>query len=366
MSLRIVFYISGHGFGHAARDIEIINALATRADLHLTVRSDVPQWFMHESLRVPITQMPGAVDSGMLQPDGVSLDEDGSARAAAAFYQDFASRVATEADLIRSANAQLVIGDIPPLASAAAAAASVPAVAVGNFTWDWIYEAYPQFPSLAPGVIERISDGYRQTTLALRLPFHGGFASMPNVEDAPVIARRAHCDSVDTRRRLGLDAGKTMVLASFGGHGGQVALAPVASTALTVVSVGDPAQHDAEESGVHVVSSEQLRRAGLTYTDLLAASDVVLSKVGYGIVADCIANQVPLLYTHRGRFVEQDVFDRELPARLRCRHVHTATLRDGDWASEVSRLLAQPEPAASMPVNGAAVVADRILRLVSS
>lgn len=364
MSGRLVFYISGHGFGHAARDVEIINALSVRTDVDITVRTDVPEWFLRESLRIPVTRVAGAVDAGMVQPDGISLDEDASAGAAADFYKDFDARTTHEAAFIRSVGADLVLGDIPPLASAAAATASVPSVAVGNFTWDWIYGSYPQFASLAPGVIDRIASGYRQTTVALRLPFCGGFATMPRIEDVPLIARMARHSKAETRQRLRFDAEQPLVLASFGGHNGQVELGPLTSDALTVVSVGDESLNDAARPGLRVLSSDRLRHAGLSYTDLLAASDVVLSKVGYGIVADCIANQVPLLYTHRGRFVEQDVFARELPDVLRCRYVDAAVLREGNWTADASTLLQQAPPELTVAVNGADVVAARIQQML--
>ncbi len=47
-----------------------------------------------------------------------------------------------EADFLRRRGATLVVGDIPPLAFRAAHLAGLPAVALGNFTWDWIYEGY--------------------------------------------------------------------------------------------------------------------------------------------------------------------------------------------------------------------------------
>ena len=95
------------------------------------------------------------------------------------------------------------------------------------------------------------------------------------------------------------------------------------------------------------------------------SADVVVSKLGYGIVSECIASRVPLLYTLRGRFVEQDVFVQEMPEVLRCRHIDAQDLREGDWADAVHALLAQPEPPRVMPTNGAEVVADRILSLVN-
>ena len=46
--------------------------------------------------------------------------------------------------------------------------------------------------------------------------------------------------------------------------------------------------------------------------------DVVATKPGYGIIAECIANETALLYTSRGHFVEYDVMVREMPRYLRC------------------------------------------------
>ena len=45
--------------------------------------------------------------------------------------------------MLRALDAALVVADIPPLALAAARLAGVPAIALGNFTWDWIYRDYP-------------------------------------------------------------------------------------------------------------------------------------------------------------------------------------------------------------------------------
>ena len=67
------------------------------------------------------------------------------------------------------------------------------------------------------------------------------------------------------------------------------------------------------------VSFETHPPHGLTYQDVVAAADVVISKPGYGIVSECIANNTALVYTSRGRFAEYDVFVAEMPRVLRCR-----------------------------------------------
>ena len=58
-----------------------------------------------------------------------------------------------------------------------------------------------------------------ESTHALRLPLHGGFAPMmPVVRDIPFVARRSMVGRTAARRALGLDEDKPIVLASFGGH----------------------------------------------------------------------------------------------------------------------------------------------------
>ncbi len=69
----------------------------------------------------------------------------------------------------------LVVADLPALGIAAAAPPDIPAIALGNFTWDWIYADYDGGQDVA----DAIGEIYAKTTLALRLPMWGGFATMP-------------------------------------------------------------------------------------------------------------------------------------------------------------------------------------------
>ena len=96
----------------------------------------------------------------------------------------------------------------------------------------------------------------------------------------------------------------------------------------------------------------------------MAAADVVVSKPGYGIVSECVANGTPLLYTSRGRFVEYDVFVAEMPRVLRCRYLDESDFLAGRWGEAVRALLAQPSPPDTARVDGAQVAARRRLRRV--
>ena len=225
--MQIVFYVSGHGFGHASRDVELIRAMcALRADARIVVRTAAPERLFGPIAGAQVDVQPLEADTGLVQIDSLQIDEEESARQAARFHADFDRRVAEEAELLDRVQADVVVGDTPPLAFASAARAGVPSVAVGNFTWDWIYSVYPAFDRLAPGVIPAIRHAYASATLALRLPLHGGFEPMAAVtRDIPFIARRSTRDAGDTRRALGLTGDRPAVLPSFGAYGADLPLA---------------------------------------------------------------------------------------------------------------------------------------------
>src|SRR5947207_3841239 len=115
------------------------------------------------------------------------------------------------------------------------------------------------------------------------------------------------------------------------------------------------------DSRLRCFSTQMLERAGVQYEDLVAAADLVVSKPGYGIVSECIANHTALLYTARGHFAENDVLVAGMAPVLRSQFISQDDLKSGRWLPSISALLAQPDPPERMPVNGASMVAQAIL-----
>ena len=93
--------------------------------------------------------------------------------------------------------------------------------------------------------------------------------------------------------------------------------------------------------------------SGFRYEDLVAASDVVITKPGYGILAECISTGAAMLYTSRGQFREYDLMVREMPRYVRSRFISHADLLAGRWAAALGALVDQPPAAESMATDGA-------------
>ncbi len=370
--MTVVFYISGHGFGHASREIEVINAVFARLpNARIIVRTSAARWLFERTLRGPADVQHAVCDTGAVQQGSLVVDVPATIRAAADFHAPahFETRVDEEARVLERVGAQLVIADVPPLAFAAAARAGVPAVALSNFTWDWIYEGYADAIAEADAawLIHRLSACYALADEAWRLPLAGGFESFRHIIDLPLVARHARHTRADVRDRLRLPADAPLLLVSFGGYQShELDLARAAANvrhAKILITAPNPTT---PPEGVIAIDEHALYGGGLRYEDLVGAVDIVLTKPGYGIVSECIANGARLLYTPRGRFREYEVFVEQMPSLLPCEFLPLQDLASGTWDDAIVSLLAKPLPSARVATNGAEAAAARIIARIGS
>jgi hypothetical protein len=362
----VFFYISGHGFGHASREIEVVNSLAAVCPDHsVVIRTAAARRLFDRTVRAPFTFIEGACDTGVVQVDSLHLDEKATIHRAAQFHRELPRLAAQESALLRDHDARLVIADAAPLGPVAAGAAGVPSVVLANFTWDWIYEGYPEALVEAPDLIPIIRDAYRDADAAWRLPLHGGFTMFDNPVDLPFIARHATRDPADVRRRLELPADVPLALSSFGGYGLRD-FDPHRLDCLDEWSIVITGNHPpgALPAGVHFVDEGRLYASGMCYEDLVATVDVVVTKPGFGIVTECLANDTAMLYTSRGRFVEYNVMVAEMPRFLRCEHIDLESLRAGRWWDGLARARALPPPPERPRTDGAEVAAGMIREIL--
>lgn len=362
----VVFYISGHGFGHASRQVEVINTLGQhRPDIPIVLRTAVPPPLLARTLRAPVTRLDGVCDTGVVQRDSVTHDDAATMAQAVAFHQAMPSHVAAEEARLAPFRPGLIVGDIPPLAFEVAARLGCPSLAIGNFTWDWIYEWYADLHPDTPALLSQIRHGYRLATHALELPLSGGFDVFPSVAPLPFIARHAEHSREDVRHRLGLEAHDKVALLSFGGYGLDrldVSRLDCLTDWTVLLTDRTTTRHATAPDRVRFLP-ETLFDADLRYEDVVGAVDVVVTKPGYGIISECVAHDTAMLYTSRGRFREYDVMVRDMPSFLRCAYLPHENLFGGRWRDALETLLAQPAPRTRVATDGARQATDAILRM---
>jgi L-arabinokinase len=298
-------------------------------------------------------------DVGLIQEDALTIDEAGTAEAVRRFLFGWKALVSREVRWLRESGARLVLGDIPPLAFTAAAEAGIHSIALGNFSWDWIYR---HLAARQPGLAEaaaHAAEAYGRAGMLLRLPFAGDLSAFRRIEDVPLVARAPAVGKAEARRRLGLDS-RPVVLLSFGGVG-MPGLEPAAFGRLDEYLFVLTGQADGEAApNMRRLEAGDLAAGGVDYPDLVGAADIVVSKPGYGIVTDCIGARTRLVYTDRGDFPEYPILVSEMPRYLPVAFASNADVRAGRLDEALRQVMTLPFPEPP-PTNGSIVVADRLL-----
>jgi predicted glycosyltransferase len=107
-----------------------------------------------------------------------------------------------------------------------------------------------------------------------------------------------------------------------------------------------------------------LPEAQRNYQDLVRAVDVVITKPGYGIVADVISHQVRILYTERGEFAEYPHLVQALDECATTEFIPQDQLLAGNIGPYLNRLLNKKESWPAVLLDGAKVAAAKIVGLI--
>ncbi len=359
-------YVSGHGFGHSTRTAEVLRVVRERAPrLPITVVTSAPAFLFEGPIDPPPLVRQIECDIGLVQRGALSIDEAATAARWRTFSAGWDDRVSSEAAWLRREGVRLVLGDIPPLAFSAASEADVSSVALGNFSWDWIYQHLADREPTLGEAASAAREAYATASLLLRLPFAGDLGAFARVEDLPLVARRPKVERDETRRRLGLGDGPTVLL-SFGGMG-LPGLDPAAYGTLSgyrFLLTGVSGEQSLPPN-VRRLATGEVESTGLDYPDLVGAVDVVVTKPGYGIVTDCIGAGTRMVYTDRGDFPEYPILVKGLTEHLAAAFASNEDICAGHLGEALESVLSRPVPP-TPDLSGADRAAERLLALAGA
>lgn len=348
-------YVSSHGFGHAVRVAELVGRLlAIEPRLTVHVRSIAPRWLFPRAAGRLFVH-PRATDVGVAQHHGLAIDLETTLAKLDEMEASWDSLLAEEAAWVDEVRADLVLGDIPPLGIAAAACAGIPAIGLGNFSWDWIYGCYARRDRRFAVHAARAAACYQTARCALRLPFSGGMDAFPSIIDVPLIVRRSAYSRAEARARLGLASNPPIVLLSFGGFGFPAIAVSRLARMPDIVFVTTDRFEAPPPNLIHFAPS------GVDYTLLLRAADAVVTKPGWGTVAASLVNGVRVLYTAREDFPEAPILARALEEHATAKCIAREELESGEIRRALEPLLAEPVAETSLRADGADRAAEILL-----
>ena len=346
--------LSGHGFGHLAQAAPVLNALRRHLPaLRLTVQSALSGEVLRARINGELTHIPEATDLGMIMASALEVKTAVSLVAYREFHADWENRLARQTALLKKHVPDLVFANIPYLPLAAAAQTGIPAVALCSLNWADILKAYwPEDAEVKPWH-ETMLAAYNSAAVFLRPAPAMSMPELNNTQEIGPIAALGQDRRTELNRRFGLPEDSVLILITLGGIDTPLPMArcPVQSGIYWII----PQAWNWRRADC--LYREQM--ADIPFIDLLRSSDVLLTKPGYGAFAEAVCNGRPVLYVERRDWPETPYLVEWLHANGNALLLSQETLLDGNLATPVQALLAQPRRPALSP-EGVDMAVDRL------
>lgn len=318
----VLYFISGHGFGHSVRSALVIGELH-KLGYHSHIITSAPKYIFDINLKgIPFDYHKDISDVGVTQSSSLEINLPGTLKNWRGYIAQSEGWLEKSLELCRKIKPDAIVSDIVPLAFPLARRAGIPSFLIATFTWNWILDFYrdddPAFGEIARQLLEY----YMMADRLIYTPLSFGLPEFTNSHSVPMIGKRCKGKPEDIRKRFGLDD-RPVFLVSFGGLG---------LKEMDRLKLGEMKNFQflflAEESkrigNVITLSSEEA-----DYEELVAISRAVITKPGYGISCETIINRVPMIYTSRGKFAEYEPLVEEINKYIPTRFISNEKLYGG-------------------------------------
>ena len=336
------FFISPHGFGHAARACAVMTILARAIpDTHFSIYTKVPPWFFKQSFggAVSFSYHELLSDVGFVQATSIQEDYDATIRALSELYPLRDSLIASLGAELRAKDTRAVLCDISVLGLAAARHADIPSVLFENFTWDWIYNGYLDVEPRFATFIEYLRPLYDLATVRVQAEPVG--VPRENAITVPPLARPIRSAPESVRDALKIPRSAPMILCTMGGVPGEFSFVdalgahPEVFFALAGINVSEKLPRN-----VRAIS----HTSSLYHPDLVAAANAVVGKVGYSTVAEAYYGRTQFFFLPRPRFPESKVMENFVSQELCGVRIPPDDFQSGRWVATLLHNLKAPSP----------------------
>ena len=353
--------ISGHGFGHAAQVVPILNELGHHIpDLRILLRTSVPIEFFQAHLQVPWELRFSQQDIGCVQQDPLMIHIKKTWNEYERFHVDWNLKVKEEAESIRSVQPDLVISNISHFGIEAGVRAQVPTVALGSLSWDQVLENFVlDEPEKQKKIIAHIRGAFQKAQLMIRLAPGIPMVAFRNLIDVGPIASPALKSSGVIRKWLNMNPEEKLVLIAFGG----IPLESIPVDRLKTLPGHRFLIGGAMKEG-HDSESLQLAHSTIPFRQILAEADIVVTKPGYATVVEAVRYGIPIVYVRRNNFVDEQLLVDYAHQFGRAEELSIESFYKGDWFEALETVQRISPPSDLPPELGTSAAADVLMKFL--
>ncbi|MBF0100231.1 MAG: hypothetical protein HQK77_04915 [Desulfobacterales bacterium] len=335
----IAYFISSHGFGHAARACAVMEAIhQQKPDIHFYIFTKVPSWFFQNSLGNYYEYIDCLTDIGLIQHNPLHEDISSSIEALNRFYPLNQDLVTQLADQVKNYQCKLLICDISPIGIDVANQANIPSILIENFTWDWIYEPYKRIDNRINVYIDYLHDVFTQATY--RIQTEPVCNPQSSELTTPPVSRAIKKKSLQIRNELHIHSSQQLILITMGGISSQNILIDHLKQYPHVEFIvpGASKQFKREENVICLPND-----SCFFHPDLVGACDAVIGKVGYSTLAEVYYAGIPFGYIARPIFRESKPLVQYIQTHMSGISIDEHLFYSHDWSTFLEPLIHLPK-----------------------
>ena len=356
----IAYFISPHGYGHAARAAGVMEALLELDPfIRFEIFTQVPSWFFDDSFSGNFGYHSLLTDIGLVQKTPLQADLSETVQRLNHFLPFDSAKIRDLAKRIQKLKCCLIICDIAPMGILVAKEAQIPSLLIENFTWDWIYEGYAEQDGRIGDHINYLkglfdSAHFHVQTEPICDPRSVDLTTFP-------VSRKMKTSAQEIRKKLSIPADTKAVLITMGGIEEQYDFLEQLTRKRDVRFVIPGATREVK---IHDNLVRLPHHSDFFHPDLVNACDAVIGKVGYSTLAEIYYAGVPFGYVARSRFRESQILVSYIENQMYGLPISGDQFYSGHWLTSLPHLLALPRIHRKDP-RGAEQVARFVYDLIT-
>lgn len=331
----IVVYASSHGWGHNMRLVPILNELF---NYRIELVTTAPDWLIQAAMtkrrwhNIEVRHL--RTDPGCVQSGPFTIDVEKTIEVWSKAMYDSDRIVQSEVELMKKrGNVRMIISDISFIGQLVAEQIGVPSVCIATFDWQFIHRDIIKNNQKFREIMEKVQ------TISEKFDY----CLIPGPKCEPLhigkeqisfhwASRKPRMLKHQVREKLGLSLHADSVLLSFGGH----AIKQLPQEVWTkfdnfeffvLVPNSDLAEPPAPN--VHFLPSEQWSSI---HTDLVNTVDVVMGKIGYGLVSEVLHCKSKFLVVERKGNPESETLTNFIPRIVPYAEITEEQFLAGEWS----------------------------------
>ncbi|MGK7892659.1 MAG: glycosyl transferase [Xenococcus sp. (in: cyanobacteria)] len=353
---KLYIAITGHGFGHAVRAASVADQIQQLCpEISIIFATTAPQWLLQSYVSGNFMYRPRIFDVGVVQSDSLTMDKKATLERMQEIRAQQEQIIAEEVEFIRQQNVQLILADIPPLATAIAEAAGIPCWMMSNFGWDFIYGAWD---NSFQEIVHWISECYGQCDRLFRLPLCEPMTAFKNITDVGLTGGNPRYSDAELRDKFAITAPQEkIVLLTFGGLG----LQAIPYENLKYFPDWDFItfdRHAPDLANLKIVSGHYFRPV-----DFMSLCGKIISKPGYSTFAEALRLDLPIITLTREDFAEAPILLKNIQDYSYHQIVNTEDFFNGSW-DFLKQPLSPPKTNIKLPKDGSETIASEIIKFI--